>query len=167
MDDILIVDLFLKRDERALKETQSKYGSRLLRISENILKNLSEAEECENDTYLAAWKSMPPNSPKDYLFAYLAKIIRNLSLNVYKKNKRQKSNAMIIELSSEREYIRRVELIYRDESWAELYMPYYKFYVELPIFKRENGLNTYGAFYVPAVEGKYIKNMPLWDGSFN
>lgn len=66
-----------------------------------------------------------------------------------------------------REYIRRVELIYRDESWAELYMPYYKFYVELPIFKRENGLNTYGAFYVPAVQGKYIKNMPLWDGSFN
>ena len=65
MDDILIVDLFLKRDESALKETQSKYGKKLLRISENILKNLSEAEECENDTYLAAWKSIPPNSPKN------------------------------------------------------------------------------------------------------
>jgi len=61
------------------------------------------------------------------------------------------------------QYVKKVELIYRNETWAEIYMPYYKFYVELPSMKMENGLITYGAFYVPAVQGKYIDNMPLWD----
>lgn len=45
-------------------------------------------------------------------------------------------------------------------------MPYYCFYVELPEEERD-GLKTYGAYYVPAVEKEYLTNMPLWDGSFN
>lgn len=45
-------------------------------------------------------------------------------------------------------------------------MPYYRFYVELPE-EESDGMKTYGAYYVPAVEEKYISNMPLWDGSFN
>lgn len=36
-------------------------------------------------------------------FAYLAKIIRNLSFNMYKKDRTQKRNAVIVELSSEME----------------------------------------------------------------
>jgi len=40
--------------------------------------------------------------------------------------------------------------------------------VELPEAERtEDGLKDYGAYYVPAVEGKYIANMPKWDGGFN
>ena len=46
-------------------------------------------------------------------------------------------------------------------------MPYYRFYVELPDMERENGLKTYGAYYVPAVKGEYISNMPVWEGTFN
>lgn len=65
------------------------------------------------------------------------------------------------------EYVRKVELIYRTGTMEKLFMPYYRFYVELPNMKRENGLNSYGAYYVPAVEGQYIKNMPVWDGGFN
>ena len=66
------------------------------------------------------------------------------------------------------EYIRKVELIYRNSSHEKVFMPYYRFYVELPEYKREDtGLNTYGAYYVPAVEGQYIENMPIWAGDFN
>lgn len=65
------------------------------------------------------------------------------------------------------EYIKKVELVYRTGEQAEYYMPYYRFYVELPEEAQENGLKTYGAYYVPAVEGEYISDMPLWDGSFN
>lgn len=65
------------------------------------------------------------------------------------------------------EYIASVELVYRTSRYDEVFMPYYKFLVELPSMQRDNGLKTYGAFYVPAVEGQYISNMPLWDGSFN
>lgn len=65
------------------------------------------------------------------------------------------------------EYVKKVELIYRTGELEEYYMPYYRFYVELPEEERENGLKTYGAYYVPAVESTYISNMPTWDGSFN
>ncbi len=65
------------------------------------------------------------------------------------------------------EYVKKVELVYRTNITEKLFMPYYRFYVELPDMKHENGLNDYGAYYVPAVKGQYIENMPVWDGSFN
>ncbi len=65
------------------------------------------------------------------------------------------------------EHVKKVELVYRTNTTEKLFMPYYRFYVELPDMKHENGLNDYGAYYVPAVEGQYIENMPVWDGSFN
>lgn len=65
------------------------------------------------------------------------------------------------------EYVRKVELIYRTGELEEYYMPYYRFYVESPQEERENGLKTYGAYYVPAVESTYISNMPTWDGRLN
>ncbi len=65
------------------------------------------------------------------------------------------------------EYVKKVELIYRTSYFEEYYMPYYRFYVELPEEEMENGLKTYGAYYVPAVHSSYISNMPIWDGRFN
>ncbi len=65
------------------------------------------------------------------------------------------------------EHVKKVELVYRTNTTEKLFMPYYRFYVELPDMKHENGLNDYGAYYVPAVEGRYIENMPVWNGSFN
>ena len=63
-------------------------------------------------------------------------------------------------------FIAKTELVYRTGAREEYFMPYYCFYVELPEEER-NGLKTYGAYYVPAVEKEYLTNMPLWDGSFN
>ena len=65
------------------------------------------------------------------------------------------------------EYVAKVELIYRTGGMEQFFMPYYRFYVELPDMEIDNGLKTFGAYYVPAVEGTYISNMPVWDGSFN
>ncbi len=65
------------------------------------------------------------------------------------------------------EFIKKAELIYRTDEHEECYMPYYRFYVELPEEEQENGLKTYGAYYVPAVESSYISNMPICDGNFN
>lgn len=64
-------------------------------------------------------------------------------------------------------YIAKAELIYRTGAREQYFMPYYRFYVELPEEERDGGMKTYGAYYVPAVEGEYISNMPLWDGGFN
>ncbi len=65
------------------------------------------------------------------------------------------------------DYVKKVELVYRNDRDSEYFMPYYRFYVELPDMELDNGMKTYGAYYVPAVSGEYIENMPLWDGSFN
>ena len=59
-----------------------------------------DSEEALNDAYLAAWNSMPQNRP-DHLGSYMAKIIRNLSLNRYEKLRAEKrgGNAVLCELT--------------------------------------------------------------------
>lgn len=58
------------------------------------------------------------------------------------------------------DYVKKVELIYRTGEREKYFMPYYRFYVELPEAEREGGVKTYGAYYVPAVEGRYLIDMP-------
>ncbi len=103
MDDEEIVELYLQRDETALSQTQSKYGKRICAVSHAITGDRLTAEEVENDTYLRAWESIPPNTPRKTLFAYLAKIARNLSINVCRSRGRLKRAAMIVALSEELE----------------------------------------------------------------
>ena len=57
------------------------------------------------------------------------------------------------------EYIASVELIYRTSRHDEVFMPYYRFLVEIPTMQMDNGLKIFGAFYVPAVEEQYLSNM--------
>lgn len=69
------------------------------------------------------------------------------------------------------EYIRKVELLYRTGSREKIYLPWYRFLVELPEDEghigEDKNLKNFGAYYVPAVESKYIADMPMWDGDFN
>lgn len=103
MDDSKIVELFLKRDENAIKHTADKYGARLRSLSCDIVEDSLTAEECENDTYLEAWNSIPPHEPRTYLYAFLARIIRHISLNRCRDRDRLKRSAFICELSAEME----------------------------------------------------------------
>lgn len=65
------------------------------------------------------------------------------------------------------EYVEKVELVYRNGELEDCWMPYYRFYVRLPEMMEDDGLQTFGAYYVPAVEGRFLTNLPVWDGSFN
>ena len=103
MEDSKIVDLYLNRDERAITETDNKYGSRLYSVSLHITEDSRDAEECKNSTYYEAWNCIPPHEPRQYLFPFLCRIIRHLSLNICKANKRQKRSAVYVELSEELE----------------------------------------------------------------
>lgn len=85
MEDKQIVEMFFERDEQALKIVEKKYGGLCFCIANNILHSESEAEECVNDTYLAAWDSIPPQKPNK-LSAFLAKIVRNKALNRYERD---------------------------------------------------------------------------------
>ena len=80
MNDQQIISLYFARNERAIKETDRKYGKTCMQVSMNILHSKPDAEECVNDTYLKTWNSIPPTNPHS-LCAFICRIIRNLSLN--------------------------------------------------------------------------------------
>ena len=103
MEDYEIVDYFLARDESAIRLSREKYGARLFNLAENIVNDRSSAEECENDTYWAAWNAIPPHEPRTYLFAFLARITRHLALNLCRDRHAQKRDAVLLELSREME----------------------------------------------------------------
>ena len=85
MDDTQIIDLYWDRDQGAITATAGKYGSFLHALSWNILRSHHDAEECVNDTYFRAWNAIPPERP-DPLLTYILKIVRNISLKVYRRN---------------------------------------------------------------------------------
>ncbi|MDO5100770.1 MAG: RNA polymerase sigma factor [Eubacteriales bacterium] len=103
MSDDTIIDLYLARDERAISETAAQYGSILRSLAKQITGDLMTAQECENDTYLRTWQSIPPHEPRTYFFAYLARITRNLALNCVRFVHRKKRDALVVELSTELE----------------------------------------------------------------
>ncbi len=84
MDDNRIIELFFARDESAIEQTAKRYGEYCRAAVKRILDSDEDAEEVLNDTYLRAWKSIPPERP-EHLRLYLAKIARNLALNRLKE----------------------------------------------------------------------------------
>lgn len=98
MRDDEIVTLYWKRDERAIKETKNEYGRYLFKIANNILDDFEDSRESVNDTYLAAWNSMPPHRPS-ILSTYLGKITRRISIDIFRKKNREKRRASEYALS--------------------------------------------------------------------
>lgn len=92
MDDSSIIALFFSRSEQAIAATAEKYGKLCQLIAGNILGNTQDAEECVNDTYLAAWNTIPPQKPNP-LRTYLCKITRNIAVTRYHANTAQKRNS--------------------------------------------------------------------------
>ena len=92
MQDETIVQLYFERNEDAIKETQIKYDKYLTKIAYNILSDYDDSRESVNDTYLAAWNSIPPHKPIS-LSAYLGKITRRLSIDIFRKRNRDKRKA--------------------------------------------------------------------------
>lgn len=100
MEDFEIVDLYWERDERAIKESDAKFHRYLFKIAYNVLSNKEDSMETLNDTYMKAWFSMPPHRPCR-LSLYLGKIVRELSIDSYRKMNRikRKSNQYCVSIS--------------------------------------------------------------------
>ncbi len=89
MEDEQIIELYFSRSEDAVLQTSKKHGSMCRRVAYNILRNSEDSEECVNDTWLKAWKSIPPVRP-NCLAAFLAKITRNLALNRWRNREKNR-----------------------------------------------------------------------------
>lgn len=84
MDDRKIIDGLFARDEAAINQIREKYGAYCRAIAMRVLGNVEDAAECENDTYFAAWRSIPPAKPEN-LSVYLAAITRRTAISRYRK----------------------------------------------------------------------------------
>lgn len=91
MEDSRIIDLYFERSEEAITQTALKYGRLCRSIAMNITGSYEDAQECENDTYVAAWNAIPPTRP-NLFSAFLSRIARNIALNRYEYNKAGKRN---------------------------------------------------------------------------
>lgn len=87
ISDEAIIELYWNRDESAIEETDLKYKNYLYSVAYNIVHGRADCEECLNDTYLAAWKAMPPSKP-NVLKAFLTTITRRIAINRFHSNLR-------------------------------------------------------------------------------
>lgn len=89
--DNYIKALFQSRSEIAISVTKNKYGRLIYSVAYDLLHSHEDANECENDTYLVLWNSIPPSNPVN-LKAYCLKITRNLALKKLEYYSAEKRN---------------------------------------------------------------------------
>jgi len=150
MEDEKITDLYFARDEQAIYETKKKYFPYLKKIAMNVLSNDADAEECLNDTYLAMWNSIPPTRP-DSLKAYAARLIRNFSIDIYRKKQTKATNTFyscIGELD---------EAVFGEENTIDDYMDSVEFSEMINAFlaklpQRERQIFVRRYFYVESIK---------------
>lgn len=114
MDDLTIIELYFARDEKAIKETDTKYGKLCFSVANNILSNDEDSAECVNDTYLSVWNTIPPTRPSNFS-AFICRITKNISLKRLDFNKARKRTPNAIISFSELEEILSNETIPRPE----------------------------------------------------
>lgn len=89
LEDEQIIDLYWDRNEKAISETDRKYGKYLYVIAYNIVHDRLDCEECLNDTYLGTWNSIPPHRPNVFQ-VFLSRIMRNIAIDKLRVNSAQK-----------------------------------------------------------------------------
>ena len=92
MTDRQIVELYLQRDEDALTISADLFSGYCKTVAMHFLRSAEDAEEVLNDTWLAAWNSIPPQEPEN-LRTYLGKLTRNISLKRLREGNAQKRGA--------------------------------------------------------------------------
>lgn len=150
MEDRLIIELYNKRDERAISETSNKYGKYCFTIANNILSNTEDSEECVNDTWIRTWNSIPPSNPNS-LKSFLAKITRNLSFDKYKqKNRYKRGGELSVALDEINEFIPAKDKVETELLEKEFIGGINKFLHSLPI--RDCNIFIRRYFYVDSIQ---------------
>ena len=151
MDDNKIIELYWNRSEKAISETATKYGGYCYTIAYNILSNSEDSEESVNDTWLAAWNTMPPKRPK-LLAAFLGKMTRYISLDRWKNRTAAKRGGGEVPLVLEEleECISGEDSVEREYLKKEFAMMMNRFLENLPEIERKVFLCRY--WYMDSIE---------------
>ena len=100
MEDSAIVELYWQRSDRAIAESERKYGSYCDYIARSICSNMEDAKECVNDTWMSAWNAMPEKRPKR-LAAFLGCLTRHLAIDRVRAENSQKRGSGELNLALE------------------------------------------------------------------
>ena len=144
MDDHMIVQLYWERSEQAIGETEQKYGPYCYKIAHNILENREDAQESVNDTYLAAWNTIPPHRPT-ILSTFLGKLTRRISIDRWRSRSAYKRGGgqMVLALEELEECIPSNESAEQHYARKELLAAYLRFIENLPVTDRRVFLLRY------------------------
>lgn len=104
MNDEQITELLFARDESGIAAMRENYGRLLKSVAYGVLHSEQDAEECESETLLRAWNSIPPARPQR-LAAYLCRITRRLALDRYDYNKAEKRSGIVLPIDELAEFI--------------------------------------------------------------
>lgn len=147
LEDSRIIELYFERNEEAIPETERKYGTYCISVAENILGSEEDAKECLNDALLVLWNNIPPERP-DSISAYVGRIVRNISLNRFRKNTAEKrggtETAAVLEEISE--FVSGKENPEKEAEEKELIGAINSFLENLPAEKRKIFVSRYWFF---------------------
>ena len=151
MNDKNIVDLYFNRDEEAITQTDKKYGRYCYSIAYNILTNKEDAEESVSDTYMTAWRAIPPRRPS-VLSTFLGKITRHISIDRWRERSANKRGGGEVTLALEEleDCVAGLQNVEMEYERKELIRAYVKFLDALPVTERRVFLCRY--WYVDSVE---------------
>ena len=151
MDDKSIVDLYFSRNQDAIAQTDKKYGRYCYSIAYNILTNKEDAEESVSDTYMTAWRSIPPRRPSA-LSAFLGKITRHISIDRWRERVATKRGGGEVPLALEElnDCISGMQDVEMEYERKEILNAYVKFLDALPATERRVFLCRY--WYVESIE---------------
>lgn len=151
MDDKSIVDLYFSRDQEAITQTDKKYGHYCYRIAYNILTNREDAEESVSDTYVAAWRAIPPRRPS-VLSTFLGKITRHIAIDRWRERNASKRGGGEVPLALEelQDCVAGMQNVEMDYERKEIIKAYVRFLDALPVTERRVFLCRY--WYVDSVE---------------
>ena len=151
MNDKNIVDLYFNRDEEAITQTDKKYGRYCYSIAYNILMSREDAEESVSDTYMTAWRAIPPRRPS-VLSTFLGKITRHISIDRWRERSAYKRGGgeVTLALDELEDCVAGLQNVEMEYERKELIRAYVKFLDTLPITERRVFLCRY--WYVDSVE---------------
>lgn len=152
MEDNQIIELYWNRNEKAISETDKKYGKYCNYIAYNILQNAEDSNECVNDTYLRTWNTIPPQRPTVFKL-FIAKITRNLAIDKYRKNKHK---SIMEEVLDELKDCTTNKSVENEVEYSELLKNINIFLDNLSIDKRRIFIDRYWSFdSIENISNKY------------
>mgnify|MGYP003514131046 CR=1 FL=1 len=152
MEDNQIIELYWNKNEKAISETDKKYGKYCNYIAYNILQNAEDSNEWVNDTYLRTWNTIPPQRPTVFKL-FIAKITRNLAIDKYRKNKHK---SIMEEVLDELKDCTTNESVENEVEYSELLKNINIFLDNLSIDKRRIFIDRYWSFdSIENISNKY------------